>query len=266
MVLIRRFFLLSLLVVACAGASAAHAAGRVLIATSVELQPAMQQLVADFRRQSGAPADGTEIVLTLGSSRDLYADIKRGVPIDLFFAANLNYPARVADDGLAAALPVIYARNELLLWTLLPGTAPSLDLLAERRVHVVAIPSKYSSPFGQRAEQALREAHLWSALQAKLVTGDSVVDVARFVKNGSASAGIVTRSVLHRSEFAGIGSFSPVPAELYKPISQAFVLTRHGEANPVARSFAAFVTSSAAREVFERFGYLPPDAESTAGR
>ncbi len=260
--MILRLFRLLFLLLAFAITASAQAGGRLLIGVSVELQPAMQQLVADFRSQAG----DAEITLTAGTSRALYADIKRGVPIDLFFAANVSYPARLVDEGLGIGAPIVYARNELLLWTRLPGATPTLDLLVERRVHVVAIPSKHTSPFGQRAEQALREARLWPALQSKLVTGDSVVDVARFVKNGSASAGIVTRSVLHRSEFAGIGSFSTIPAEFYKPIAQAFVMTRHGETNPVAQAFAAFVSGADARGVFARFGYLPPEDAVAAVR
>ncbi len=258
-----RLLLLSFALSLLGAAASASAAGRLLVGASVELQPAMQQLIAEFRSQQ---AD-TEVSMVTGTSRALYADIKRSVPIDVFFAANLGYPARLADEGLAAMPPVVYARNELLLWTRLPGsTVPTLEMLADRKVHVVAIPSRYSSPFGQRAEQVLREARLWSGLQSKLVTGDSVVDVARYVKNGSAGAGIVTRSVLHRAEFAGIGVSSVIPAELYKPIAQAFVLTLHGENNPAARAFVAFVSSEAGRAVFARHGYLPPDDEVRAAR
>ncbi len=260
----RRFARLILLFLALClpgAAVSAGAGGRLLVGVSVELQPAMQQMIAEFRSQS---AD-IEVSMVTGSSRALYADIKRSVPIDVFFAANLGYPARLSDEGLAAAPPVVYARNELLLWTRLPGaTEPTLEMLADRKVHVVAIPSRHLSPFGQRAEQALREARLWPKLQAKLVTGDSVVDVARFVKNGSAGAGIVTRSVLHRAEFAGIGASSAVPPELYKPIAQAFVLTLHGEHNPAARAFVAFVSSEAGRAIFTRHGYLPPGDQVAA--
>ncbi len=262
----RRFFLLILRSLALGltmSAVPALAGERLLVGASIELQPAMQQLISEFRSQQG----GAEVSMVTGTSRALYADIKRAVPIDVFFASNLGYPARLSDEGLAAAPPVVYARNELLLWTRLPGTnVPTLEMLADRKVHVVAIPSRYSSPFGQRAEQVLRETHLWPKLQAKLVTGDSVVDVARFVKNGSAGAGIVTRSVLHRAEFAGVGMSSSIPAALYKPIAQAFVLTLHGENNPAARAFAAFVTSKAGRAVLMNHGYLPPEDELSAGR
>ena len=244
-------------------ATSVHADGSVLIAVSTEALPVLQQLAENYRSQH----PGAEIALTSGSSRVLYADIRRGVPIDLFFGANLSFPARLSDDGLAAGVPVVYARNELLLWTRLPGVAsPTLEMLTDRKVHVVAIPSRYNSPFGQRAEQALREARLWPKLQAKLVTGDNVLEVARFVKNGSASAGIVTRSMLYRSEFSGLGSFSVLPPELYTPIAQAFVVTRHGEANPVVQSFVAFVTGSAARAIFAHNGYLPPENEPASGR
>ncbi len=262
--LIRKLsFVVSVVVAVAMPGLSAQAGERLVLGLTTELQPAMQQLIAEFRKQSG----DTEFSLMSGSSRSLYADIRRGVPIDLFFAANLSYPARLSDEGLAAAAPVVYARNELLLWTLLPGTAvPTLDMLSERRVHVVAIPSRYSSPFGQRAEQALREAHVWPKLQAKLVTGDNVLEVARFVKNGSASIGIVTRSVLYRSEFAGLGTSAPIAAEYYRPIAQAFVITRHGSANPSAQAFAHFMTSAAARAILERHGYLPPNDAETAAK
>jgi len=136
-----------------AAAVSALAGERVLVGASVELQPAMQQLIAEFRSRQG----DVDVSMVTGSSRALYADIKLSVPIDVFFAANLGYPARLSDEGLAAAPPVVYARNELLLWTRLPGaTEPTLEMLADRKVHVVAIPSRHLSPFGQRAEQALR--------------------------------------------------------------------------------------------------------------
>lgn len=242
--------------------SVAGAAERLVVGLSTELQPAMQALVAEFRKQ----AVDTEVSMMTGSSRTLSADIRRGVPIDIFFAANLSYPARLSDDGLTAGPPVVYARNELVLWTLLPGAvAPTLDLLADRRMHVVAIPSRYSSPFGQRAEQALREAHVWSKLQAKLVTGESVLEVARFVKTGSASVGIVTRSVLFRREFAGLGTSAPIAAEYYRPIAQAYVVTRHGSANPGAKAFADFIGSASARAILEQHGYLSPDG-AVAGK
>ncbi len=261
--MIHRFFRLLFIVVAFAAATSAHADARLLVAVSTEVLPAIQQLADDYRSQYGGP----EIALMAGSSRALYADIRRGVPIDLFFAANLSYPARLSDEGLATGAPVIYARNELLLWTRLPGViSPTLDMLTDRKIHVIAIPSRYNSPFGQRAEQALREARLWPKLQAKLVTGENVQEVARFVKNGSASAGIVTRSMLYRSEFNGLGAFSVLPAELYKPIAQAFVMTLHGENNPAVRSFAAFVTGAAARATFVRYGYLPPQDDVAAGK
>lgn len=240
----------------------AHAGGRLLVAVSTELQPAMQQLIAEYRKQ----ASDAEITLTTGSSRALYADIRHGVPIDLFFAANVSYPTRLFDEGLAAA-PTIYARNELVLWTLLPRVeALTLEMLAERKFHVVAIPSRHTSAYGQRAEQALRDSHVWSRLQAKLVTGDTVQEVARFVKNGSASVGIVTRSMLHRAEFAGLGVSSAIGGEHYKPIVQSCVVTRHGTTNPLAQPFAAFVTGASGRAILARHGYLPPEGGVAVAR
>ncbi len=226
------------------------------VVVPLEMQPAMQALVARYR--DSHPELAVDIVAA--PSRQAYADIKRGAPVDVFFAANVSWPKRLADEGEAAGPPAIYAMTRLVLWSISPQTTDlTLERLAERQTRVVAIPSAETTVAGQRAAEVLRKTRLWGRLQGKLVEGHSVLETAQFVRTGSAGAAIVTAAVLHRPEFAGHGAVVPVPVDLYRPIRQAVVVTRRGQAHPEAHSFVEFVLSPAGRDILALHGFEPGD-------
>ncbi len=255
--LVRLTFLAGLLM---AGLSA-RAVEVLHVVVPLEMQPAMQALVAKYRISQ--PEVAVDIAAT--PSRQAYADIKRGAPVDVFFAANRAWPQRLVDEGDAAGPAVIYAATRLVLWSTGPqASGLTLEQLTERQTRVVAIPSTETTVVGQRAAEALRKSRLWGRLQSKLVQGQSVLETARFVRTGGAGAAIVTAAVLHHPEFAAQGVAVPVPSDLYRPIRQAVVITRHGQAHPAARGFVDFVLSPAGRDVLVKHGFEQPDETQAA--
>lgn len=94
-------------------AFAALYADTLTVAVAANVQYAIEDLKEDFEARSGI-----SLVVVLGSSGKLAAQIESGAPFDAFLSADMRYPRLLYADGLAPDSPRIYARGILVLWTL----------------------------------------------------------------------------------------------------------------------------------------------------
>ena len=76
-------------------AAAPAGAPQLTVAAASDLQAALPRLTERFWRETGVT-----IRLTFGSSGNFYTQIQNGAPFDLFFSADIDYPARLQSDGL----------------------------------------------------------------------------------------------------------------------------------------------------------------------
>jgi molybdate transport system substrate-binding protein len=228
------------------------------VAGAANLSFALDALDAAFRR--AAP----EVALTsmTAASGDLVAQIEQGAPYDIFLSADLHFPQALADAGQADARTLAtFAVGRLVLWTTRPDVALT-DVAATVRdpqVRKLAIANQRTAPFGRAAEQALRRLGVWAVAEPKLVVGESVAQTAQFVATGNADAGFVALSVVLAPKLKGKGRYLEVSPDLYDPLDQGAIITRHGAQNPAARRYLAFLQGPAARLILTKFGYrLPP--------
>jgi len=110
----------------------------------------------------------------------LTTQIMNGAPFDLFLSADLGYPRRLIEAGVADAAgsagsstPIIYARGTLVLWARKDSglPPPSLDLLRNPNLKRLAIANPDRAPYGRAAVAALTSLKLYDALKPRLVTG-----------------------------------------------------------------------------------------------
>jgi molybdate transport system substrate-binding protein len=238
-----------LTVLLCARGAAAGEAG--VAAASNFLEP-LQEIAVEFRA-----ASGHELKISSGSTGKLYAQIREHAPYDLFLAADRKHPRLVADEGLAAAPPFTYAVGRLVLWSadseLLAGDPRAA--LRRAAFRKLAIASPKLAPYGQAAQQTLEALGLWTALQPKLVQGDSIAQTLQFVATHNAELGFVALSQLSAPGKPAGGSHWLVPAELHEPIRQDAVLLKRGQDSEAARAALAFLRSAKAPAIIEAYGY-----------
>lgn len=230
------------------------------IAAAADLKFAMDEIVASFKTSN----PGDEVVVIYGSSGKLHTQILEGAPYDLFFSADIAFPRMLAKKGLAASEVMPYAIGRIVLWsTSRDARQMTLASLADPGIRHIAIANPAHAPYGRRAEEALRALNLWDQVKPRLVLGENVTQAAQFVQSGNAEVGIISLSLALNRELARQGGYWLIPDNLHEPLVQGYVVTKHGQGNALAESFAKYVSSAPARAVMKRYGFVLPGEIAT---
>lgn len=224
------------------------------VTAAADLKFCLDLLVKEYRK-THANAD---VQVTYGSSGKAFTQIQQGAPFDVYFSADVEYPNKLAEAGLTASKPRLYALGRIVLWSAKEDASklPIKDL-GQDRFAKVAIANPLHAPYGKRAEEALRKAGVWGSVQPKLVLGENIAQAAQFVQSGSAPIGILALSLVKSPAFAGQG-YSLVPENLHSPLEQAVVILKRGEKNPLATDFVNYLFTLPARKIFEQYGFTLP--------
>jgi len=229
-------------------------ASTVSITAASDLKFCLDLLVQEY----GKTHSTDTIQVTYGSSGKAFTQIQQGAPYDLYFSADIEYPRKLAQAGLTASEPKLYAIGRIVLWSASEDASKlTLKSILDPRFTKIAIANPLHAPYGKRAEEALRKAGIWDSLQSRMVLGENISQAAQFVQSGSAPIGILALSLIKSPAFAGQGYYL-IPANLHSPLEQALVILKHGEKNLLAADFVAYLFTPPARKVFAQYGFTLP--------
>ena len=226
-------------------------ADTVTIAVAANFLAPLERLAALFEQETGH-----ELVLSSGSTGQLYAQIANGAPFDVFLSADSEHPTRLVTEGLGdGTTQLTYAVGRLALWTHAPRKFRPLDLRTLRRTDFrwLAIANPELAPYGLAAEQTLRYLGLWEPLQDRLVRGQSIAQTFAMAETDNAELAFVALS--QALAYQGIAAYFEVPAELYEPLRQDAVLLNRAGTNAAARAFLEWLRGPRATEIIADFGY-----------
>jgi molybdate transport system substrate-binding protein len=236
---------------------AATSAQTLRIAAAADLQFALPDLAAQYEKESGI-----RLAITYGSSGNFFAQIQNGAPFDVFFSADIAYPQKLLEAGLAEPESLrTYAFGRIVLW-LPPDSSidpAGLDSLLDPRLQKIAIANPDHAPYGRAAVAALQKAGLYDRLKSRFVYGENISQTAQFVQSGSAQAGILALS-LALSPAMQKGKRWEIPLDFYPPLEQAVIVLQSSPNKPAARAFLVFLQSEAARATLARYGFVMPKA------
>lgn len=235
-----------------------HAQTTLRVAAAADLEPVLPPILAEFEQATGIHADAT-----YKASAMLTAQIENGAPFDLFLSADLSYPKRLIDAGLADApnssTPITYAKGTLVLWTRndshLPP--PSLDLLRNPALQRLAIADPTRAPYGRAAVAALTSLHLYDALRPKLVTAENIAQTAQFVDSGNADAGLISLTSALTPKLSSSGRYFVIPRDLYPPIEQGVVIVRKSTQRAAAQRLLNYLLSAPVQAQLAKSGLTP---------
>src|SRR5262249_38149200 len=155
--------------------------------------------------------------LTFGSTGLLTKQIENGAPFDVFAAANESYIAQLEKEGHdLPGTSQLYALGRIVLWTRKDGppSPPNITALMEPRYRKIALANPEHAPYGVAAREAMQAAHIWNAVQPRLVYGENIQQTLQYVESGNAEVGIVALSLAIGSN----GDYTSIPQERYKPL------------------------------------------------
>lgn len=194
-----------------------------------------------------------DVVLNVGGSSRLAAQIAEGAPADVYAAADSDSMAALVGAGDAADTPVTLATNtsQIIVASGNPLGLAGLDDLADPELVVVVCAVQV--PCGSYAAQILDNAGVD-------LTPDSyeqnVKAVATKVTSGEADAGIVYVTDVGAAGDAADGVV--IPPDVNVTASYPMVVT-DGAANPVGgRAFVDFVLGEVGQDILEQYGFGPP--------
>jgi molybdate transport system substrate-binding protein len=237
------------------------------IAAAADLQPVLPPILEKFHQTTGISAEAT-----YQASAALTTQIQNGAPFDVFLSADLSYPKRLIDAGLAdtagllnsngmsdSSTPITYARGTLVLWTRNDGSfaKPTLDTLKNPALQRLAIANPDRAPYGKAAIAAIASLKLTDTLKPKFVTAENISQTAQFAESGNADAGLISLTSAKTPHLAAIGSYFILPKDLYPPIEQGAVLIAKSTQRQNSHKFLEFLLSASIQQQLAQSGLTP---------
>jgi molybdate transport system substrate-binding protein len=238
-----------------------HAQTPLRVAAAADLEPVLPPILDQFRQATGIHAEAT-----YQASAMLTTQIVNGAPFDVFLSADLSYPKRLSDAGLAdtdgsaaAYTPITYAKGTLVLWTRRdsPLPPPSLDLLRNPALKRLAIANPDRAPYGRAAVAAIMSLKLYDALKPRLVTAENIAQAAQFVDSGNADAGIISLTSALTPHMASNGTYFVIPRDLYPPIEQGAVIVSKTTNRAAAQKLLDYLLSPQIQAQLAKSGLTP---------
>jgi molybdate transport system substrate-binding protein len=228
-------------------------------AITVSASAVLTEAFTDMEKEFEAENPEIDLIMNFGNAGSLRMQIEGGAPIDVFAPGDVNQMDMLASEGLVyndsrkefagSSLVIIVPKGNVLNIT-------DMKDLAKPEVKKIALSDTEASTVGRYAKQSLMEEGLWSSVQNKLLTGDTVKNSLVYVERGEADAGFVFTVDVSSAQPDTIEVVSSVPVStpIIYPIAVVSA-TQHAE---YSQLFIDFVTGEKGRYILEQYGFLIP--------
>jgi len=201
---------------------------------------------------------GVKVTASYAASSALMKQIEQGAPADVFVSADLDW----MDYGSQKKLIKEETRLNLLgnrMVLIAPSDsnlanvviAPGFDLAKLAGDGRIATGDVSAVPVGKYAKAALEKLGSWSAVSSKMAMTESVRAALMLVARGEVPVGIVYETdakVEPRIKVIGV-----FPEDSHPPVTYPVAATVN--AKPDAAPYLDFLRSSAAKAIFEKYGF-----------
>ena len=201
---------------------------------------------------------GVKVVASYAASSTLARQIERGAPADIFVSADTDWmDYAIARKAITGATRVNLLGNSIVL--IAPKDSkidnvtigPGFDLAKLAADGKIVTGDVKAVPVGKYAKAALQKLGAWEAAERKFAFAESVRAALTLVSRGEAVLGIVY-STDARIE-PGVKIVGTFPAGFHPAVIYPVAATTTAKAE--ATDYLAFLRSSAAKIIFEKYGF-----------
>src|SRR5438876_9604648 len=232
---------------------------QIIVAAAADLNAALSEIAANYEKSGGS-----KVRLSFGSSGNLFNQIQNGAPFDVFFSADLDYPKKLIEAGLAEKSSLYrYAVGRLVLWV--PSSSPldvehdGMSILLDPSVKKISLANPEHAPYGRAAVAALRHSGLYEKVSDLFVFGENVSQAAQFVESGNAQAGFVALSHAMAPGMRDKGRYWIIPSDAYPVLHQAVVILSHSSKKNEASAFLDYLKKPESTAVLRHYGFSVPE-------
>jgi len=234
--------------------SLAAQAGEITVSAAASLSNAFKDIAPLFE----AAHPGSKVQLNFGASGALLAQIAKGAPADVFVSADEETMDQAQGQGLVKAAQ----RRDLVsnaLVVIVPAGAAKMPAalaeVAQPGYARVAIGLPASVPVGRYTKGVLEAAHLWGAIEPKMIGASSVRQALDYVARAEVDAGFVyaTDAAIMPGKVK-VAFTVPTTKPILYPVA-----TLTGAPNPgEAAKFVDFLFTPPAQAVLAKYGFGKP--------
>jgi molybdate transport system substrate-binding protein len=249
----KRLFAVACLAVSVLAARPATAEDTLVMFAAASLKNAVDDIDAAF-----AQASGVKVSASYAASSALAKQIEQGAPADVFASADVDWMDYAHDKklindttriNLLGNRLVLIAPKDSHLMNVDIG--PGFDLAALAGDGRIVTGDVRAVPVGRYAKAALEKLGAWAKAEPKMAMAESVRAALALVARGEAPLGIVYETDAKvEPNVKIIGHF---PAGSHPPIVYPFAATVTAKAR--AKRYLDFLRSTAAKSIFERYGF-----------
>ena len=239
-------------------------AGEIIVAAAANVSYAMDELVKEFNKTN----PNTKVLVTLGSSGKLVAQIENSAPYDIFMSADMKFPQALFDKKLTKTRPVIYAQGVLAMFSSKElDYSKGINLLKDSSISKIAIANPKTAPYGAAAIEAIKNAKI-EGIDSKFVYAESISQAVTYATTAT-DIGFVAKSSLYEgnmTQYKENKNWITVDPKLYTPIEQGIVILdntnslvgiiKDGQRKEEVKAFYDFILGAKAKKIFEDYGYI----------
>ena len=231
----------------------------VRVAAAADLRYALDEIGAAFHRRH----PDITLQVSYGSSGNFFAQLSNRAPFDIFFSADVDYPRKLIEQGLAAQDTAFsYAVGRLVIWapraSRLALERLGMQALVDPSVRKIAIANPKHAPYGRAAEAAMQTFGVYEKVRAQLVYGENIAQTAQFIQTGSADIGIIALALALAPILKEAGQYWEIPLDAYPRIEQGGVILAWATDVAAARDLRALVLGTEGKDVLRRYGFFLP--------
>jgi molybdate transport system substrate-binding protein len=232
------------------------------VAAAFDLKFALDEILAAFEKEQ----PDARVKVSYGSSGNFFAQLSNKAPFDLFFSADIEYPRKLIEQGLAAKETEFqYAVGHLVLWvpnlSKLDVERLGIEAMTDPAVRKIAIANPKHAPYGRAALAALKSLGVYERVEERLVLGENIAQTAQLVETGAADVGLLALSLVMAPAMRDKGRYWPVPQDAHPPLEQGGIMLSWAKDQEAARRLRAFVMGDAGRAILKQYGFaLPSEA------
>jgi molybdate transport system substrate-binding protein len=201
---------------------------------------------------------GVKIVASYAASSVLAKQIEQGAPADIFVSADTDWmDYAIAKKSINEPTRINLLGNSIVLIAPKDSSASNVtigqgfDLAKLAGAGKIATGDVNSVPVGKYAKAALEKLGAWDAAAPKFAMAESVRAALTLVARQEAVLGIVYAT--DAKVEPGVKIVGTFPADSHPPIIYPVAATTTAKTD--AKDYLAFLRSSAAKAIFEKYGF-----------